>query len=74
MMQARATAAARATGDAAVVYGRPELATYKYADEVIASWMDLLHGEEHVPDHVFERVMLYLICCTREKGVVPNQV
>ncbi|KAK4098119.1 HAD-superfamily hydrolase [Parathielavia hyrcaniae] len=36
-----------------VVYGKPELATYKYADEVIASWMDALHGEERVPGNVY---------------------
>jgi len=36
-----------------VVYGKPELATYKYADEVIASWMDMLHGEERVPDNIY---------------------
>ncbi|KAK4112682.1 HAD-superfamily hydrolase [Canariomyces notabilis] len=36
-----------------VVYGKPELATYKYADEVIASWMDILHGEERVPENVY---------------------
>ncbi|KAK4130036.1 HAD-superfamily hydrolase [Trichocladium antarcticum] len=36
-----------------VVYGKPELATYKYADEVIASWMDELHGEERVPANVY---------------------
>ncbi|GAB1318523.1 HAD-type phosphatase [Madurella fahalii] len=36
-----------------VVYGKPELATYKYADEVIASWMDMLHGEERVPENIY---------------------
>ncbi|KAL2120153.1 hypothetical protein VTJ04DRAFT_4179 [Mycothermus thermophilus] len=36
-----------------VVYGKPELATYKYADEVIAAWMDSLHGEERVPDNIY---------------------
>ncbi|KAL2255090.1 hypothetical protein VTK26DRAFT_4152 [Humicola hyalothermophila] len=36
-----------------VVYGKPELATYKYADEVMASWMEQLHGEERVPEHVY---------------------
>ncbi|KAL2267877.1 hypothetical protein VTJ83DRAFT_5154 [Remersonia thermophila] len=36
-----------------VVYGKPELATYKYADEVMAAWMDSLHGEERVPDNVY---------------------
>ena len=36
-----------------VVYGKPELATYKYADEVMASWMDALHGEERVPTNIY---------------------
>lgn len=36
-----------------VVYGKPELATYKYADEVIAAWMDIIHGEERVPENVY---------------------
>ncbi|KAK4031819.1 HAD-like domain-containing protein [Parachaetomium inaequale] len=36
-----------------VVYGKPELATYKYADEVIASWMESLHGEERVPENIY---------------------
>lgn len=36
-----------------VVYGKPELATYKYADEVIASWMEQIHGEEKLPSHVY---------------------
>ncbi|KAK4184819.1 Cat eye syndrome critical region protein 5 [Podospora australis] len=36
-----------------VVYGKPELATYKYADEVMASWMDTLHGEERVPQNIY---------------------
>lgn len=36
-----------------VVYGKPELATYKYADEVMASWMDQIHGEERLPEHVY---------------------
>jgi HAD superfamily hydrolase (TIGR01456 family) len=36
-----------------VVYGKPEMATYKYADEVMASWMDELHGEERVPENVY---------------------
>ncbi|KAI9741988.1 MAG: hypothetical protein M1834_000377 [Cirrosporium novae-zelandiae] len=36
-----------------VVYGKPELATYKYADEVISSWMEELHGEEKLPENVY---------------------
>ncbi len=36
-----------------VVYGKPELATYKYADEVLTSWMGQLHGEEKLPENVY---------------------
>ncbi|KAL1846525.1 hypothetical protein Plec18167_005361 [Paecilomyces lecythidis] len=36
-----------------VVYGKPELATYKYADEVLASWMEELHGVKRLPDNVY---------------------
>lgn len=36
-----------------VVYGKPEMATYKYADEVIASWMEQLHGEERIPENIY---------------------
>jgi HAD superfamily hydrolase (TIGR01456 family) len=36
-----------------VVYGKPELATYKYADEVLASWMEELHGEEKLPQNIY---------------------
>ncbi|KAK8061862.1 hypothetical protein PG994_008228 [Apiospora phragmitis] len=36
-----------------VVYGKPELATYKYADEVITSWMEQLHGEEKLPENIY---------------------
>lgn len=36
-----------------VVYGKPELATYKYADEVMASWMDVIHNEERLPKNVY---------------------
>lgn len=36
-----------------VVYGKPELATYKYADEVIASWMEQIHNDEKLPAHVY---------------------
>ncbi|KAI1824713.1 HAD-superfamily hydrolase [Xylaria intraflava] len=36
-----------------VVYGKPELATYKYADEVMASWMDQIHGEERLPENIY---------------------
>jgi HAD superfamily hydrolase (TIGR01456 family) len=36
-----------------VVYGKPELATYKYADEVIASWMDTIHNDERLPKNIY---------------------
>lgn len=36
-----------------VVYGKPELATYKYADEVMSSWMAELHGEERLPENIY---------------------
>lgn len=36
-----------------VVYGKPELATYKYADEVMASWMETIHNEERLPRNVY---------------------
>lgn len=36
-----------------VVYGKPELATYKYADEVIMSWMDTIHNEEKLPKNIY---------------------
>ncbi|KAG9192914.1 hypothetical protein G6011_11648 [Alternaria panax] len=36
-----------------VVYGKPELATYKYADEVIASWMETIHNDEKLPANIY---------------------
>lgn len=36
-----------------VVYGKPELATYKYADEIIASWMDTIHNDEKLPANIY---------------------
>ncbi|KAI0133227.1 HAD-like domain-containing protein [Hypoxylon sp. NC0597] len=36
-----------------VVYGKPETATYKYADEVLTSWMETLHGEEKLPENIY---------------------
>lgn len=36
-----------------VVYGKPELATYKYADEVISSWMETIHNEEKLPKNIY---------------------
>ena len=35
------------------VYGKPELATYKYADEVIASWMETIHNDERLPSNIY---------------------
>lgn len=36
-----------------VVYGKPELATYKYADEVIQSWMKVIHNERSLPENIY---------------------
>ncbi|KAF1947800.1 phosphatidyl synthase-like protein [Clathrospora elynae] len=36
-----------------VVYGKPELATYKYADEVISSWMETIHNDEKLPANIY---------------------
>lgn len=36
-----------------VVYGKPEKATYLYADEVMASWMETIHGEKKLPKNVY---------------------
>lgn len=36
-----------------VVYGKPELATYKYADEIIASWMETIHNDERLPSNIY---------------------
>nr|POF04151.1 putative cdp-alcohol phosphatidyltransferase class-i family protein c22a12.08c [Quercus suber] len=36
-----------------VVYGKPELATYKYADEVLTSWMEIIHNEEKLPKNIY---------------------
>ncbi|TVY82866.1 putative CDP-alcohol phosphatidyltransferase class-I family protein [Lachnellula suecica] len=36
-----------------VVYGKPELATYKYADEVMTSWMGTIHNEERLPKNIY---------------------
>ena len=35
------------------VYGKPELATYKYADEVMKSWMETIHNEERLPRNIY---------------------
>lgn len=36
-----------------VVYGKPEMATYKYADEVLASWMEEIHNDERLPKNIY---------------------
>lgn len=36
-----------------VVYGKPELATYKYADEVMTSWMGTIHNDERLPENIY---------------------
>lgn len=36
-----------------VVYGKPEMATYKFADEVMSSWMDTIHNEERLPKNIY---------------------
>lgn len=36
-----------------VVYGKPERATYTYADEVLRSWMEQIHNESRLPQNVY---------------------
>ncbi|KAJ5532827.1 HAD-superfamily hydrolase [Penicillium frequentans] len=36
-----------------VVYGKPERATYTYADEVLKHWMEELHTEHRLPKNVY---------------------
>merc|ERR1712014_494225 len=36
-----------------VVYGKPGGATYKYADEILMQWMDIIHNEERLPENVY---------------------
>ena len=36
-----------------VVYGKPEPATYQYADEVIMNWMDIIHNDEKLPKNIY---------------------
>ncbi|KAJ5101252.1 HAD-superfamily hydrolase [Penicillium alfredii] len=36
-----------------VVYGKPERATYVCADEVIRSWMEEIHNERSLPEHIY---------------------
>lgn len=36
-----------------VVYGKPELATYKFADEVMKNWMKEIHNENTIPQNIY---------------------
>lgn len=36
-----------------VIYGKPELATYKYADEVMKAWMEEIHNENKLPQNIY---------------------
>lgn len=36
-----------------VVYGKPERATYTYADEVLKAWMEQLHDEARLPENIY---------------------
>ncbi|KAI5284631.1 hypothetical protein KEM52_002818, partial [Ascosphaera acerosa] len=36
-----------------VIYGKPELAQYKYADEVLKAWMKEIHNEYRLPEHIY---------------------
>ncbi|DAA77773.1 TPA_exp: Uncharacterized protein A8136_6319 [Trichophyton benhamiae CBS 112371] len=36
-----------------VVYGKPELATYKYADTVMQQWMKEIHNEHTLPKNIY---------------------
>ncbi|EEP80662.1 conserved hypothetical protein [Uncinocarpus reesii 1704] len=36
-----------------VVYGKPELATYKFADEVMKQWMKEIHNEHVLPKNIY---------------------
>ncbi|KAK9313244.1 HAD-like domain-containing protein [Lipomyces starkeyi] len=36
-----------------VIYGKPELATYKYADEVLMAWMEEIHNETRIPENIY---------------------
>lgn len=35
------------------IYGKPERATYTYADEVLSAWMEEIHAEKVLPEHVY---------------------
>lgn len=36
-----------------VIYGKPERATYTYADEVLRSWMEQIHNENILPQNIY---------------------
>ncbi|KAF2006946.1 phosphatidyl synthase-like protein [Amniculicola lignicola CBS 123094] len=36
-----------------IVYGKPEPATYQFADEVIRSWMEQIHNDETLPENIY---------------------
>ncbi|KAL5363183.1 HAD-like domain-containing protein [Aspergillus floccosus] len=36
-----------------VVYGKPERATYTYADEVLRAWMEQIHNENRLPQNIY---------------------
>ncbi|KAI9932970.1 hypothetical protein ASPWEDRAFT_33979 [Aspergillus wentii DTO 134E9] len=36
-----------------VIYGKPERATYTYADEVMKSWMEEIHNENRLPENIY---------------------
>ena len=36
-----------------VVYGKPERATYTFADEVLRSWMEEIHNEHKLPQNIY---------------------
>lgn len=36
-----------------IIYGKPERATYTYADEVLSSWMEEIHAENVLPSNVY---------------------
>ncbi|KAL7266707.1 hypothetical protein RUND412_010738 [Rhizina undulata] len=35
------------------IYGKPELATYKFADDVLSSWMEEIHSDNVLPENVY---------------------
>ncbi|KAI2459737.1 hypothetical protein LOY97_003006 [Ophidiomyces ophidiicola] len=36
-----------------IVYGKPELATYTFADQVMKQWMNEIHGEHTLPKNIY---------------------